>query len=661
MTLHNPTNALNCKDVIEITEIVRSSISNRRSKIVKYARVFADTLSQPGVNILNNFISRITGDEIYAVQPTHSPVNTTTDVTETVILEQEIDYITAKRDYGENLKEGRAFYCGNKVCIHLLDLLMLLMAACGNYITVNDRKARLEKMKSFAPTKESDTQDCDETAKSFEEFSSKIMATTKEKTDATLFTTGAITNGTTHVNEETNSRLEGGRNAKPGDPSERRSSSFFGRSFEKAKKREQAGVTTRGNTQTTMHSTQQSKTLPKMIGKLAKSDSDDLRYEVLVTNFMRKLELEKEELRKEPNSFKSRIKMLIKENENCKAFLTKESMEKDNLSQKCEQLKRQLQEHKQSTRQQVFKLCSRLERLQHAKITSDKTCLQLSLRQQRLVLYEQQVVLICQRLTDRVRRELEEIQSLFEPVRVRCSTSSGQLQWNDFPADGNGSIMYEVHLHLESYVTTMIEGFRAFLRNRYENEKTQDCHRQESLGYLASIEEVEEADWCVDVTSGDHVESKNFALNQKPDSVHDTASYAILRNAKNNLISSRRQSTNLAREARPKLQRKPDKGGEKSNEIKGIDTFVCQREEVKRQLDEIIPVMDFSSSSTLPGTKTGRSSSFLSFPKADKQHGQPSCFLPFPSKGSTSKRSKKTWAQHQRISKNISFEGKETP
>lgn len=47
---------------------------------------------------------------------------------------------------------------------------------------------------------------------------------------------------------------------------------------------------------------------------------------------MRKLEFEKEELRKELNFFKLRIKMLIKENENCKVFLMKELMEKDNLS-----------------------------------------------------------------------------------------------------------------------------------------------------------------------------------------------------------------------------------------------------------------------------------------------------------------------------------------
>ena len=187
---------------------------------------------------------------------------------------------------------------------------------------------------------------------------------------------------------------------------------------------------------------------------------------------------------------KYQIEMLIKESKYFKASLTKEQREKSPLTQECKQLQGQLEEIKQSTRQKLFTLSSRLKRLQHTKLAADQGCLHLSLRQERLAVYEQQSTVICQRMINTIRTKVEETHSLLGVASTKCTNNRGHFSWGVYPADSNGMAMYEAHCHLESCVVEMINRFEAAIKlvSKTKKNNSKDYLKKESVGFLGTIE-----------------------------------------------------------------------------------------------------------------------------------------------------------------------------
>ena len=582
-------NALNCKDVIEVTEVLRSASLADPAQNIQHARAFAERFTQPGKTALNNFISKIAINDQCVERSMPSQINTRTRL---LMAEQDICDHSTCRDGDKKFKEN-CISCGDRVCTHLLDLIIVLMAATGNFGGEDDKTSREFKDKCVPP--DSGNDGSDKTANSLKAFSLRIWRKGMKSTG--LFKDISVRNNdyketssrddivaSCESNKKENKENTGMKefddtkctsnilNEKTSDSLVERSSGSFDLSLGNTSKHyRHSNFTTN---KTTDHVTQRRR-LPILTDSTAVTSAEKL---------IKKLELEKEELRKESNALQSQIEMLIKENKNVKASLTREQTEKEIVTQKCGQIQAQLDEHEDSTRHHIFKLKSQVERLQHAKLAAEQGCLNLSLRQERLAVYEQQATRICQRLIDTIRRELRERYSLFDIASKKYTNSIRHFRWNDYPVDDNGLAMYEAHCHLENYVIEMIK------RSKDVHEKPRDCHEQESDGYLATIEEARQDDTDDEHASeyGELLESDSrLALNH-----HDMTGYRRL-NIKHGVTLQKQNG----RDSCTKLKRKSDQRSRKGTDKHG-DHLTCQGQEIQLGWEETKSLKDLPSCSS---------------------------------------------------------------
>lgn len=595
-------NALNCKDVIEVTEVLRSASLADPAQSVQHARAFAERFTQSGKTALNNFISKIAINDQCVELSMPSQINTRI---RPLMAEQDVCDHSTCRDGDKKFKEN-CISCGNRVCTHLLDLIIVLMAAMGNFGGEVGKLARREFKDKCVPQDSGNADGSDKTANSLKAFSLRIWRKRMQSTG--LFKDTSVRNNdyketsgrddivaSCESNKKENKENTGMKefdetentskilNEKTSNSLVERSSGGFDSSLGNTSKHcRRSNFTTN---KTTAHVTQRRR-LPILTDSTVVTSAEKL---------IKKLELEKEELRKESNALQSQIEMLIKENKNVKASLTREQTEKEIVTQKCGQLQAQLDEHKDSTRHHMFKLKSRVERLQHAKLAAEQGCLNLSLRQERLAVYEQQATLICQRLINTIRRELRERYNLFDIASTKCTNSIRHFRWNDYPVDDNGLAMYEAHCHLENYAKEMIK------RSKDADDKPRDCHEEESDGYLATIEEARQNDTDDEHASefGELLESDSrLALNH-----HDMTGYRRL-NIKHGATLQKQND----RDSCSKLKRKSDQGGRKSTDQHG-DHLTCQGQEIQLDWEKTKSLKDLPSCSSSLASEVTRCNS----------------------------------------------------
>ena len=195
-------------------------------------------------------------------------------------------------------------------------------------------------------------------------------------------------------------------------------------------------------------------------------------------------------LKEEKNALQSETERLIKENREIKAALRSVEAEKENLTREYTQLQAQCEEHERRSRQHTFMLNTRLERLQHAKLAADQGCLKLSLKQERLVVYEQHVILMCLRVMKTVKLELEETQDLFNVANIAtdCCCCVVNSTWNEDPSDGEGLTMFEAHHRLEKQILELIKRYRTVTRLLTE-VKQSECDNPEANSQFFTIGE----------------------------------------------------------------------------------------------------------------------------------------------------------------------------
>ena len=200
-------------------------------------------------------------------------------------------------------------------------------------------------------------------------------------------------------------------------------------------------------------------------------------------------------LTEEKDVLQSETERLIKENREIKAALRSVEAEKENLTREYTQLQAQCEEHERRSRQHTLMLNTRLERLQHAKLAADQGCLKLSLKQERLVVYEQHVILMCLRVMKTIKLELEETQDLFNVSNIAadCCCSVVNSTWNEDPSDGEGLTMFEAHHRLEKQILELIKRYRTVIRLltavKGKDEKQSECDKPEANSQFLSIGE----------------------------------------------------------------------------------------------------------------------------------------------------------------------------
>ena len=495
---------LRCKDVIEVFEIVRSKLGNHKQP-VEQARLFAKMLG-PSSNTINHFISKISCLTNRRVEL--SFFHQIKTATESLISEQDSTGHSASLDDHEAIKES-SLICGNKVCLsHLLDLIIVLMAAAGNFTTALSEA-------SAEPKDKTDEADCENTANPFKTFSLRLWrrgvksaGLLRDKTKTTVSERDteenckndavATCDGIYENKEENEIRQCGSQqiasksltgkevNGKNNNLTEKTSlrslpSSLGNENFQRTK--EASGDN--NLVQASQHAQKkQRRKLPQLKESLAGKTTEEKGG---LTVSVKKLQIKTETLRNEAQALRSQLEVLVKYNRDVKDSLASEKTERVNAIQKCKELQRKLDEHDKVSRERAFLLNSRLERLQHAKLAADQGCLKFSLRQERFEVYEEQATLLCKKSTEIVKKELEERRGLYA-VEHRT--------FDDVPSTGDGLTMYEAHRELQNNIVELIKRYRADLklltgtRDEEDSEEfIRDFYGKESIGYLSTIEE----------------------------------------------------------------------------------------------------------------------------------------------------------------------------
>ena len=495
---------LRCKDVIEVFEIVRSKLGNHKQP-VEQAGLFAKMLG-PSSNTINHFISKISCLTNRRVEL--SFFHQIKTATESLISEQDSTGHSASLDDHEAIKES-SLICGNKVCLsHLLDLIIVLMAAAGNFTTALSEA-------SAEPKDKTDEADCENTANPFKTFSLRLWrrgvksaGLLRDKTKTTVSERDteenckndavATCDGIYENKEENEIRQCGSQqvasksltgkevNGKNNNLTEKTSlgslpSSLGNENFQRTK--EASGDN--NLVQASQHAQKkQRRKLPQLKESLAGKTTEEKGG---LTVSVKKLQIKTETLRNEAQALRSQLEVLVKYNRDVKDSLASEKTERVNAIQKCKELQRKLDEHDKVSRERAFLLNSRLERLQHAKLAADQGCLKFSLRQERFEVYEEQATLLCKKSIEIVKKELEERRGLY---------AAEQRTFDDVPSTGDGLTMYEAHRELQNNIVELIKRYRADLklltgtRDEEDSEEfIRDFYGKESIGYLSTIEE----------------------------------------------------------------------------------------------------------------------------------------------------------------------------
>ena len=602
---------LRCEDVIEVFEIVRSKLGNHKQP-VEQARLFAKMLGPSG-NTVNHFISKISCLKNKRVELSFFHQIKTT--TETLISEQDsTGHSAGLGDHGAS-KES-SLICGKKVCLsHLLDLVIVLMAASGNFTTALSEA-------SAEPKDKTDEVDCENTANLFKAFSLRLWrrgvkgaGLLREKTKTTVSECGAEENckndavatcdsvyenkaenesrqcGSQQVASKsfTGKEVSGKNNNLTEKSSLRSLPSFLGTENFAERNKEITGDN--NSARASQHAQKkQRRMLPQLkesfIGKTTEEREG-------LTVSVKKLQIETETLRNEAQALKSKLEVLIKDNRDVKDSLAREKKERENTMQKCKELQRKLDEHDKGSRERVFLLNSRLERLQHAKLAADQGCLKFSLRQERFEVYEEQATLLCKKSIEIVKKELEERRGLY---------AVEQRTLDDFPSTGDGLTMYEAHRELQNYIVELIKRYRADLklltgtRDEEDSEEfTRDFYGKESNGYLATIEERQDS---VSNYLTRDIERYRIAFGmplEPAESCYTMNNHKIMNDVESekNFTSHKRQD----REKPVKLRRRQSHSSRTAID-EHRDQYFCQKQERDNlDLDEAKSLKDFPSCS----------------------------------------------------------------
>ena len=648
LATHN--NALSCKDVIEVTEVLQSSLADPEH-VVRHARGFAEKFSHISNAAISDFISKIVfqSNDRSVELSVSSQINTRTEPS---TVEQD-NYDDCACQEGDGTFKKSGIFCRDKVCTHWLDFIIVLMAAAGE---ADHGKTGGESEDKYVPAEHDESKE--KTASYFKAFSLRIWrkgmksaglfkdrkAAPVEFEDNDSSSKGNIVSTSESKEKENKAQIKlkeihkttQDHSAKctktfTSDSLAERSSSALDAPPVDATEHERANQITTDTTPVTQQQRPpQRRKLPNVKGGLLRPNLADERpgwTRGHYTTLVMEVEREKEELRKEANALKSQIEMLIKENRNFEASLVKEQTEKHNMTQKCDKLEAQLDKHEKTSRQQKFMLKSRLERLQHAKLAADQGCLHLSLRLERLAVYEQQATLTCQRMTVTIKRELEETHSLFGVAGEKGADSMEHLTWDNYPMESDGSALYEAHYKLENNLVELIKRYRALIQllteNGDEDKKLRDDHESSCL--LATIEEGQDAAESCYHTEDDY--QKHSKYNElcavKPHhavSDHDSRGHEIF-NIKNTFTVEQLQG----RETSSKYKKKSDKRTRKS----AGKHCTCQGQEgdkLKKEETKSLRGLHSSSGSLASEVKQyPRRSSSLNTIDSDRYHGQRSC------------------------------------
>ena len=601
---------LRCKDVIEVFEIVRSKLGNHKQP-VEQARLFAKMLGPSG-NTINHFISKISclTNRRVGLSFFHQ-IKTTT---ESLISEQDsTGHSAALVDHGAT-KES-SLICGTKVCLsHLLDLVIVLMAAAGNFTTTLCEA-------SAEPEDKTDEVDCENTANPLKAFSLRLWrrgvksaGLLRDKTKTTVSETDteenckndavATCDGIYENKEENEIRQCGSQqvasksftgkevNGKNNNLTEKRSlrslpSSLGNENFERTK--EASGDN--NLVQASQHAQKkQRRKLPQLKESLAGKTTGEKGG---LTVSVKKLQIETETVRNEGQTLRSQLEVLIKDNRGLKDSLAREKRERENAMQKCKELQRKLDEHDKGSRERAFLLNSRLERLQHAKLAADQGCLKFSLRQERFEVYEEQATLLCKKSIEIVKKELEERRGLY---------AVEQRTFDDLPSTGDGLTMYEAHRELQNNIVELIKRYRADLklltgtRDEEDSEEfIRDFYGKESIGYLSTIEERQDS-FSKYLTRDTERYRIAFGMPLEPAESCYAMNHDVMNEVQSEKIftSHKRQD----REKPEKPRRRPGHSSKTALTDEYRDQYSCQKQERDDlDLDETKSLKDFPSCS----------------------------------------------------------------
>ena len=497
---NNKNNCLSCEDVMKASRILRSSLADPQ-RAFEDARSFAEKVS-PADKTLNEFIAKI--------------VRQDNDSSQTYTVQNTFD--DSNWQHGEDALKKKNVYLYHRLCIQLLDLVILCMAAASNFTAKETNWKSTEKC---LPPYGSLEEESEKAKNSFRAFSWKMWKKgiesvgllkdraaasavapedegrskkddndiiiknnnkdTKDKDDL-----GATQTSTHNAINRTGISTSFKKTSKP--LVEKTSPSTVAQAIENTIRHgdAQSCHTRKDNIRAGVSPQRKAKRkLPNLADSFLKSDLNDDRAEEErehTTATLNKLQFEKEILQDERNALQSETETLIKENREIKASLRNVETEKENLTRECKQLQVQFEEQERRSRQHAFILNTRLERLQHSKLAAVQGCLKLSLKQERLVMYEQQVALMCLRMMKTVKLELEQTHDLFNVATVaNCSCSVVNSTCNEGPSDGEGLTMFEAHHELEKQILELIKRYRTVIRllteakgNRFEKRREHD-------------------------------------------------------------------------------------------------------------------------------------------------------------------------------------------
>ena len=511
---NNQNNALSCEDVMKVAGILRSSLANPQHAI-EDARSFAETVS-PADKTLNEFIAKIVcrGDDSCVEETRLSQINTTAE-----IYTARITHNGTNSQHGEEAWKKKNICRHGQLCTQLLDLVILCMAAARNFPA---KERNLNSTGKSVPADSSLDEEPEKAGNSFRVFSWKMwkkgiksVGLLRDKASAAVPEDDVrskkdgidITVENNNKEVEDNDDLKGAQKRQhnvinlaekeTNSPLvEKISSSTVGRSSENTIIQEavQGSHMSKDNIRAGGTSQKRArKKLPNLVNSFLKSDLIDGGAEEEnehTTATLKKLQLEKEMLKEEKNALQSETERLIKENREIKASLRSVEAEKENLTREYTQLQAQCEEHERRSRQHTFMLNTRLERLQHAKLAADQGCLKLSLKQERLVVYEQHVILMCLRVMKTIKLELEETRDLFNVANIAadCCCSVVNSTWDEDPSDGEGLTMFEAHHRLEKQILELIKRYRTVIR-LLTAVKQSECDNPEANSQLFTIGE----------------------------------------------------------------------------------------------------------------------------------------------------------------------------
>lgn len=520
---NNKNNALSCEDVMKVSGILRSSLANPQ-RAIEDARSFADTVS-PADETLNEFIAKIVRrDNNSCVEETRlSQINTSTE-TYTAHINHDDSYW---RHGEEALKEKNICRHG-QLCAQLLDLVILCLAAARNFTA---KETNWNSRDKCVPADGSLDEEPEKARSSFRVFSWKMWkkgiksvgllkdrasAAVPEDDERTKKDGTDITVENNNKEAEDKDDLKGAQTREHNVINRAEKSSNFTETSNPLVEKTSPSTVGRSSHNTIIHEAVQGNNMSKdnmraggtpqrrarrkllnLADSFMKSDlidgrAGEEREHAAAT--LKKLQLENEILKEERNAFQSETERLITENGEIKVSLRRVETEKENLTREYKLLQAQFEEHERTSRQQTFMLNTRFERLQHAKLAAEQGCLKLSLKQERLVVYEQHVTLMCWRIMKTVRLELEQTHDLFNVANVtNCSCSVVNSTCNEGPSDGEGLTMFEAHHRLEKQILELIKRYRTVMRllsvAKGKDEKRSECDKDGSNSHFFTIEE----------------------------------------------------------------------------------------------------------------------------------------------------------------------------